>query len=315
MYNLPPRISNRLDSAQFANLHTFFVAARHLSFLHAADELCITASAVSHRIKRLEQTLGMELFQRLTRKIVLTHEGERIFKVLQQTMGELAEALQPCSEESMEGRITIYSRPSIAQCWLLPRLTDFAQQYPGISIDLRVGNDNIDFRSQNIDLAIDYARGEFPNLVSHRLMDECITPVCSPAYAKQFDLINHPENLIHCRLLHDARAWNHAAYDAEWALWIKTNAPHITLPSRCFSFDRSDLCLSAAQHGSGIAMGRRRLAQTAIEHGALIRPFHDLEPPSPYAYYALHPHGQPLPARTRVFLDWLHTQCAAATDT
>lgn len=130
MLNLPPRISSRLNSSQFANLHTFLVAARHLSFARAAHELCLTASAVSHRISRLETALDMKLFQRLTRQVTLTDEGERIFEILQNAMGELSEALEQSSQAEVAGSLAVYVRPSIAQCWLVPRLADFVERYP-----------------------------------------------------------------------------------------------------------------------------------------------------------------------------------------
>ncbi len=95
MLNLPPRPGSTLNSAQFANLHTFLVAARHLSFSLAAQELCLTPSAVSHRIGRLERALSLRLFERLTRQVRLTVEGERVFMILQGVMDELTEALQP----------------------------------------------------------------------------------------------------------------------------------------------------------------------------------------------------------------------------
>ncbi|CAN0625503.1 DNA-binding transcriptional dual regulator DsdC [Burkholderia multivorans] len=306
MHNLPPRIANRLDSSQFANLHTFLVVARHMSFLRAAEELCLTASAVSHRIRRLEAALEMSLFQRLTRKIALTSDGERLFGILQRTMTELAEALEPASGDHVEGRITVYARPSVAQCWLVPQLGEFSDRYPGLSIDLRVGNDNIDFRTQNIDLAIDYANGEFPGLVSHKLMDERIAPVCSPGYAERHGLHGHPENIVHCTLLHDALAWNHAAHDAEWALWARQNMPDVELPERSFTFDRSDLCVIAALNHCGLAIGRQRLIQQGIDRGELVLPFGAFSQRSQYSYYLVHPPAPDMPLRLSVFMSWLN---------
>ncbi|MCP9761154.1 D-serine ammonia-lyase, partial [Aquitalea sp. S1-19] len=144
MLNLSPRMGAKLTNAQFANLHTFLVAARHLSFARAAEELCLTASAVSHRIARLEQSLSLALFHRLTRRVALTEDGERIYRILQGAMGELSEALQQTPQAEVAGAIALYVRPSLAQCWLVPRLANFSARYPHISLDIRVGNDNVD---------------------------------------------------------------------------------------------------------------------------------------------------------------------------
>lgn len=314
MLNLPPRLAARLNSSQFANLHTFLIAARHLSFARAADELCLTASAVSHRIGRLESALSVRLFERLTRKVRLTAEGERIFEILQHAMGELSEALQqsPHSDSSdISGAIALYARPSLAQCWLVPRLADFASRYPQISLDLRVGNDNVDFRARSVDLALYYADGDFPGLVSHRLMEEKMAPVCSPEYARRHDLLATPANLRHCTLLHDSLAWNNAAHHAEWTAWAKQSGMEALLPAHGFTFDRSDLCVLAATHHAGIAIGRQQLVQEQIQRGELVLPFGGFSRSGRYDYYLVHPPLDPVPRRLQVLMDWLR-ECSLA---
>ena len=141
-----------LTASQFGNLHTFLVAARHASFALAAQELALTPSAVSHRIARLEAGLGLRLFERLTRQVKLTADGERIFAALQIGWDGLQAAL--AGGDTLEGSVSVHARPSVAQCWLVPRLASFAAQYPDVSIDLRVGNDSVDFRAGQDDLAL-----------------------------------------------------------------------------------------------------------------------------------------------------------------
>ena len=306
MLNLPPRISSRLNSSQFANLHTFLVAARHLSFARAAQELCLTASAVSHRISRLEDALSMKLFQRLTRQVSLTDEGERIFEILQSAMGELSEALEQSSQAETAGSIALYARPSVAQCWLVPRLADFIERYPLVSLDLRVGNDNVDFRTRKIDLALYYANGEFPGLTSHRLMHEHMAPVCSPEYAQRHKLLEHPQNLSNCTTLHDSLAWDHAAHDAEWNLWAEQHNLVAALPKRTLTFDRSDLCVTAAMNHAGIAIGRQQLVQKRVDRGELVLPFGGFSRCGHYDYYLVHPPLGTVPKRLQVLMNWLH---------
>ena len=309
MLNLPPRISSRLNSSQFANLHTFLVAARHLSFARAALELCLTASAVSHRISRLETALNMKLFQRLTRQVSLTDEGERIFEILQNAMGELSEALEQSSEAEIAGSIALYARPSVAQCWLVPRLAEFIERYPLVSLDLRVGNDNIDFRTRKIDLALYYANGEFPGLTSHRLMRERLAPVCSPEYAQRHRLNETPHNLSNCTTLHDSLAWDHAAYDAEWTLWAEQHNLLSALPKRTLTFDRSDLSVTAAMNHAGIAIGRQQLVQKRVDRGELVLPFGGFSQCGHYDYYLVHPPLSTVPKRLQVLMNWL-SECA-----
>jgi len=307
MLNLPPLLASRLGSSQFANLHTFLVAARHLSFALAAEELCLTPSAVSHRIARLEQALALRLFERLTRRIRLTAEGERIYAILRDTVAALDDALRP-QGAGIAGTVVLYAHPSIASDWLVPRLADFHQRYPQIALDLRVGNERVDFRSRSIDLALVYASGEYPGLVNLRLMDEAVTPVCSPAYAERFALYEDPRNLRHCTLLHDALAWEHAAFDAEWQRWAHAAGLHALLPERRMTFDRSDLSAAAAVNHVGVAIGRRRLLGRYLAQGSLVTPFGDFAEAGDCAYYLVHPPGRASSRPTKVLQEWLQGQ-------
>lgn len=296
----PPRAS--LTASQFANLHTFLVAARHASFALAAQELALTPSAVSHRIARLESSLGLRLFQRLTRRVRLTADGERIFAALQTGWDSLQAAL--AGGDALAGSITVHARPSVAQCWLVPRLADFTARYPEVSIDLRVGNESVDFRAGQVDLALHYGDGHFPGLASRKLMDEWLAPVCSPQYAREHDLFDMPQQLAGATVLHDTLAWPACAPDAEWRLWLDAQAPGASMPPRSLRFDRADLCAQAAIHHAGVAMGRRQLVQPWLDGGQLILPFGGVALPSPQAYYLVHA-ARALPARVQALLDWL----------
>lgn len=308
MLNLPPRLGTRLTGAQFANLHTFAVAARHMSFTQAAEELCLTPSAVSHRIARLEQALALRLFERLTRQIRLTAEGQRLYQVVQGLVEDLEDALQPDSTSAISGALTLYARPSITPCWLVPRLAQFQLRYPQISLDIRTGNEAADFRARHIDLALLYGDGEFPGLASQLLMSEQVAPVCSPQYAQQHGLIGAPERLQQCTLLHDALAWEHAAFDAEWQRWARQQGVQAHLPKGGMTFDRADLCAVAASHHAGVAMGRQRLVQPLIDQGLLVLPLGGFEPTAGQGYYLVHPPREPVPLRVQVMIEWLLEQ-------
>ena len=295
-----------LTASQFANLHTFLVAARHASFALAAQELALTPSAVSHRIARLESSLGLRLFQRLTRQVKLTADGERIFAALQIGWDGLHAAI--AGGDTLAGSITVHARPSVAQCWLVPRLAGFAAQYPDLSIDLRVGNDSVDFRAGQVDLALHYGDGHFPGLASRKLMEEWLAPVCSPAYAREHGLFDAPQQLSGATVLHDTLAWPACAPDAEWRLWLDAQVPEVNLPVRSLCFDRADLCAQAAIHRAGVAMGRRQLVQPWLASGQLVLPFGGFTLASPQAYYLVHSERAALPARVQALLEWLMGQ-------
>jgi LysR family D-serine deaminase transcriptional activator len=300
----------RLGGSHLAHLHTFLAAARHHSFLRAADELCLTASAVSHRMARLEHDLGLQLFDRLPRGVRLTEDGERIFQVMQSAVDDLEGALQERGQGQIAGPLSFYVRPSVAQSWLVPRLAGFHERHPDVQLDVRVGNERIDYRTRNVDLVLSYSRGEFPGLVSTRLMPERIAPVCSPAYARRHGLAGNPAALSRCTLLHDVEAWDDAAFDAEWRLWAGQAGALGHLPARFLTFDRSDLCALAARHGAGIAIGREQLVRAQVERGELVTPLGGFLDPGGHAYYLAHPPRMPMPRRLQALIDWLH-ECAA----
>lgn len=298
----------KLNGAHLSNLHTFLVAARHLSFARAADELCLTASAVSHRIARLEEELSLKLFHRLPRKVDLTDDGERIFKVMQHTMDTLSEAVQERSDSQIEGQLCFYARPSVAQCWLVPRLADFTARYPGIQLDVRVGNEPIDYRTRRIDLVLCYSNGEHPGLESIRLMPERIAPVCSPQYAQAHGLMGCPERLAQCTVLHDVAAWDNISFDAEWRLWLDAAGDSSPLPDRFMTFDRSDLSTLAAINHAGVAIGREQLVRKRVQDGELVLPFGGFRQAVNYGYYLVHPAHETLPKRLKALIDWLVEQ-------
>ncbi|HYQ49227.1 MAG TPA: DNA-binding transcriptional regulator DsdC, partial [Pseudomonas sp.] len=264
-----------------------------------------TASAVSHRIARLEDELALKLFQRLPRRVVLTEDGERVYRTMQQAMVALTEAVQERSDEQVAGQLTFYVRPSVAQCWLVPKLADFTARYPDIQLDIRVGNERIDYRTRQVDLLLCYSDGEHPGLVSTRLMPERIAPVCSAQYARQLGLTDSPDALGDSTLLHDVAAWDNAAFDAEWQLWMGAAGWQRALPSRFLTFDRSDLCSLAAMHHAGIAMGREQLVRERVARGELVLPFGDFLQVGKHGYYLVHPGHAPMPRRLQVLIQWL----------
>lgn len=210
-----------LNGWQLSKLYTFEVAARHQSFALAADELSLSPSAVSHRINQLEAELGIQLFVRSHRKVELTHEGKRVFWALKSSLDTLNQEILDIKNQELSGTLTVYSRPSIAQCWLVPALGDFTRRYPSISLTMLTGNDNVNLQRAGIDLAIYFDDAPSAQLTHHFLMDEAILPVCSPDYARRFALQDNLNNLRHCTLLHDRQAWSNDSGTDEWHSWAQ----------------------------------------------------------------------------------------------
>ncbi|OTG83709.1 DNA-binding transcriptional regulator DsdC [Acinetobacter sp. ANC 4648] len=292
-----------LTGFQLSKLFTFEVAARHESFALAAEELFLTPSAVSHQINLLEKELDIKLFLRLHRKVELTNEGKRVFWALQSSLDHLNTEIKAIQNQALAGSLTIYARPSIAQCWLVPKLPDFIQRYPFIQLSILTGNENINFQRTGIDLALYFDNQPSFQLDYQYLMDEHIIPVCSPDYAAKFNLMENLDNLIHCTLLHDCQAWSNGTGTDEWNSWAQYFNTNID-SAVGMSFDRSDLTLIAAKNNLGITMGRKRLVQEDIESGELVMPFKDMYLRCDQHYYVASQKDRKWP-KIDAFIEWL----------
>jgi LysR family D-serine deaminase transcriptional activator len=292
-----------LTGFQLSKLITFEVAARHESFALAAEELFLTPSAVSHQINLLEKELNIKLFLRLHRKVELTNEGKRVFLALQFSLDYLNTEIKAIQNQALAGSLTIYARPSIAQCWLVPKLSSFTECYPFIQLSILTGNENVNFQRTGIDLAIYFDNQPSFQLDYQYLMDEHIIPVCSPEYAAKFNLMGNLDNLMHCNLLYDCQAWSNGTGTDEWNSWAIHFNAHID-SSVGISFDRSDLALIAAKNHLGITMGRKRLVEKEIARGELVIPFPEMYLRCDQHYYVASLKDRKWP-KIDAFIDWL----------
>lgn len=298
--------TNRLVSRyQLAKFHTFEAAARYCSFIQAADELCISPSAVSHQINKLEEELGFKLFIRSHRRIKLTNDGENLFNILKKSLAQLNKEILEIKSQELAGQLTIYARPTFAQGWLVPRISEFITKHPYITVNILTGNEMINFNQHRIDLAIYYDDLEHKDLNCYHLMHESITPVCTAEYAERYNLNDHFDNLKHCFLLHDYQAWGYDSNFDEWETWqrqFNLNYDFYSIPMMLF--DRSDLALTAAMNHTGIAMGRHHIIKKYIESGELIIPFPDMVATCKQRYYIITGSNQRNP-KIRAFIKWV----------
>ncbi|MDO6497229.1 DNA-binding transcriptional regulator DsdC [Photobacterium sanguinicancri] len=297
----------KLTGSVLSGLHCFLIAADQMSFTRAAEILCLTQSAVSHKIKNLEDSLGVQLFIRQTRKLLLTEEGKRLKGVVAQNFGDIAHELRDLKTLELSGDFNVSVPPTFAQTWLLPRLKHFIDKYPALRFHLRTRNDLVDFQTESFDCAIYFGHGKYAGLHSEKLMDESMVPVCSPQYAAQNHLHNNPEQLMVCTLLHDAAPWARAGRNDEWQYWAQTNG--IELPENSCTFDRADLALQAAENGLGIAMGRHSFVDQQLKDGRLVVPF-DMAVQSPLSYYVVCRQDATISPRIKAFQTWLHSEIA-----
>ncbi|QDP01716.1 transcriptional regulator GcvA [Thalassotalea sp. PS06] len=253
-------------------LKAFEASARHLSFTKAADELFVTQAAVSHQIKSLENHLGIKLFMRKNRALLLTEEGQSYYLDIKDIFSSLQDATQRLLARNSKGAINVSIHTSLAIQWLVPRLSDFNRLYP--DIDVRISADDRDdgTLTEDVDIAFYYGRGNWPGIIADKMMTEYLQPLCSPTLlndlSKEGQLASI-KDLCRQTLLHDTSR-------RDWKRFFK----NISLTSQNLDsgpiFSHSALVLQAAIHGQGIALGNNLLAKPEIEAGRLIAPFSEI---------------------------------------
>ncbi|PIP80434.1 MAG: transcriptional regulator [Gammaproteobacteria bacterium CG22_combo_CG10-13_8_21_14_all_40_8] len=281
------------------SLRAFDSAARHLSFTRAADELFVTQAAVSHQIKSLEEFLGMKLFLRRNRTLLLTHEGQSYWPAIRKMFEQLGEATERLKMVGASGALTVSVIPTFAVTWLVPRLKKFSQLYPDIDVRLKSCEHLVDFGRDDVDVQIyfgmpsDYS----DNLHVECLLDEYLVPVCSPELLNGPRPLNSPEDLRYHTLLHDESI-------TIWKDWLDMAGVKGVNLNNGPIFSHSNLILQAARYGQGIAIGHSVLAQLDIQSGRLVRPF-DLVLPSQYSYDILCPKAWADQPKITAFREWL----------
>ena len=286
-------------------LRTFEAAARHLSFTKAAAELFVTQAAVSHQIKALEDHLGMPLFRRLNRALMLTDEGQALLPYVRDAFDRLAEGIRRLRQEQSSGVLTISVLPSLASTWLIPRLRDFQTRHPDIEVHMTATERLVDFAREPVDAGIRYGLGRWHGLRALRLLSAEIIPVCSPALLEGPHPLRSPDDLVHHQLLHVLNAPD------DWRMWLTATGVEGVDPDRGLKFDHAALAIQAALNGMGVAMGPGALVDRDLAAGRLVEPF-DFELPSNSAYYFVVPESTAEQPKIRAFQEWLCAEAASA---
>ncbi|MDH2329123.1 LysR substrate-binding domain-containing protein [Cereibacter sp. SYSU M97828] len=282
-----------------ATLRIFDAAARHQSFKAAALELSLTPSAVSHAVKRMEDSLGVPLFERSGRSLLLTPSGEALKAHTDRAFEELRVGLEMVSARRPQ-ILRLHCAPSFAANWLTPRLSRFIAQHPEVELRLSAGVDYARFDTDEFDADIIYGPPRQKGLEVMPLCEEIVTPLCSPAMAERIkavgDLLQQP--LIQSEFK-----------QVRWPEWFELNGiPRPSLPQGS-RFDRSFLALTAAANGLGVALESTLLAETEIASGKLVQPLEGSTRPISYiGHHLVHPHAFRTRAPLRLFKEWIRAE-------
>jgi LysR family glycine cleavage system transcriptional activator len=289
------------------SLRAFEAAARHLSFTRAAQELNVTQAAISHQVKGLEQHLGLRLFRRLNRALVLTDEGQRYFPAVRDGLDLLATATHRLRERENAGRVTISVTPSFAAKWLVPRLARFRAGQPDIDVRVHAADDVVDFIRDDVDLAVRYGAGGWSGLKADLLLRESFFPVCSPRLLEAARPLREPSDLQWHTLLHEERTLT------DWQTWLTMMGVTGADASRGPVFSHGSNMIEAAVAGQGVGLGRSPLVDDDLAEGRLVRPF-DASIAGDWAYYVVCPHATADNPRNVVLRDWLLAEASGAAN-
>lgn len=283
------------------SLPSFEAAARHLSFSKAAEELHVTHGAVSRAIRHLETQLGVQLFTRKVRSVALTTLGASYAAEVRQSLDHLAAATLAMSGQQ-SSVLTVSTLDAFASKWLVPRLFKFRRAHGGIDIRLSTSEKLADFVSDGIEIAIRYGRGQYPGVRSELLMQEDLSPVCSPALLDGPHPLRNPTDLKYHTLIHDD-------FPIDWAMWLRMAGIDGIDPHKGPSFYASEHVVQAAVQGEGVALGRSSLVDDDIAAGRLVRPF-EFRLSAGLAYYLVYPPGALKRQKVKNFRDWIMEEVA-----
>ena len=266
-------------------LRIFVVAARHLSFTEAANQLNLTQSAVSHRIRGLEEELGIALFQRLSRRLELTAEGRALARKIGNAIGDIDRSIIELDRIDDTGPLKVTMLPSVATHWLIPRLPRIRHRHPDLNVQVIADPRLLDLRAERIDLAIRFSRAPQADYAATRLMGDRVFPVCAPDLLRQCGPIESIDALLALPLLHDS-ATDGDGSGTDWRAWLDH---HGRADADCRAgqqFSEASMLINAAVLGLGVALARASLVAGQMASGALVCPL-QLVAPAAFTYYLL----------------------------
>ncbi|MBR1220969.1 transcriptional regulator GcvA [Bradyrhizobium sp. U87765 SZCCT0131] len=278
-------------------LRAFEATARHLSVKAAAAELCVTAGAVSQLIKVIESHLGVRLFTRGRRGMLLTEAGQAYLPPVRNAFRQIADASRRVASRADAGLLTVSVTPFFASAWLVPRLKSFQDAHPDIDLQVVASNALADFDRGGVDVAIRHGLGRYPGLHSERVLAVEIVPVAAPSLVEQRGRPATPAALAHWPLVHDAERKG-------WQLWFQAQGIAEIPPPRGVSFDDSALLLTAVRAGQGVGLLPAALTAGDVAEGRLVR-LADTVTLEAFAYYLVYPHDRGPSAKIDAFRRWI----------
>jgi LysR family glycine cleavage system transcriptional activator len=292
----------RLPSLKF--LKTFQVAAQRESFKAAAEELCITPSAVSHQIKLLESQLGLALFERGAHSLLLTEAGEKYLQSLDAIFSKLESVTEQLRMSYGRGVVRLHIPPFFASEMLTPRLQTFMHMRPDVDIHINTVGGSLQSHPAEADLSVVVGLQPADDMPSYRLFEQAFVPACSPVLLRNTTIASIDDLNEQTLLIHDARRDG-------WQRWAELNGRDNMQPRNIVRFDTMQAVVQAAENGIGVGLVSMRLSAARFKAGSLVKLF-DTELPTGESYYLIHRPEDATRVEVQVLTQWLLSEFADA---
>ncbi|MCK5041469.1 MAG: LysR family transcriptional regulator [Sphingomonadales bacterium] len=261
-----------LHPAVLSSLQVFCAVVKHESFSEAAKSLNITQSAVSHRMKQLEDILGLSLIERSTRHLRITENGARLARTAQTAINDIEGVLEYINRAQNNGPISISTISALATKWLLPNLTRYNQKHPKHPISVMTDERVLDLRRENIDGAVRFAKSvDDTDLDVTFICHDLIVPVASPSLNLPAGIMNNPEALLNHPLL-SVVGFQVGYKGYSWESWFEAQNKIMPQVNEGSKFNRTDIAMQAVIAGQGIGLTRASFLEIdMLETGLLVQ--------------------------------------------
>jgi LysR family transcriptional regulator, glycine cleavage system transcriptional activator len=267
----------------------FVAVGRRMSITLAAQDLCLTQSAVSRQVHALEEVLGVKLFARGYRSLQFTGEGERLFRIADVSVQQLQDVIGTLDTRQQRRPVTITLSTGVAALWLLPRLSMLQDQHRAIDVRIAASNKVLDLKAEGIDLAVRYCSEASAPPGAERLFGEHLLAVCHPSLTVTQ---REPSEIIRKNVLLDfdepRRPWMH------WSQMLAAAGLSSIRPRAIMRFNQYEQVIQAALAGQGIAVGRVALIEPMLADGRLVAlPHFKANHESDHAYWLIRSPSEP----------------------
>ncbi len=296
----------RLRSPPLTELHALAAVARSGSLTHAANELCVTQSAISRAISRLEEHFGKPLLVRGNRRVELTEAGRNFLGVIGPALDTIELASNQLQSSSKTRELSLAVAPSFFSNWLLPRLKNFESKHPDIALNfVHYKYEGQDFTGDTPDATISAGMLNAPSICCEYMIGRAMIPICSPSLIKE-GKIKTPRDLLSQPLLY------HRNIPNSWTIWLKEVGVTDVVPKLAQEFDYVTILIEAVSAGIGVAVVTRCLLDQSLESGKVVAPFNQTAE-SARGFYLCYPKAKSDMASFGVFKLWLREEIALYT--